>query len=126
MDAIDPMLAAVAALFVALAALFARERGQLYLTFFQQEEYDAPRFLRWLREQRAYDRVLTWALVAVAIVWVLGWRVGAETPFVLMAVALPLGFWRNRSSATWRVMRHNQPSAAPGSRRRGSAFQARM
>lgn len=97
MDAIDPMLAAVAALFVALAALFARERGQLYLTFFQQEEYDAPRFLRWLREQRAYDRVLTWALVAVALVWALGWRVGAETPFVLMAVALPLGFWRNRA-----------------------------
>ena len=99
MDAIDPMLAAVAALFVALAALFARERGALYLTFFQQEEYDAPRFLRWLREQRAHDRVLTWALVAVAVVWALGWRVGAggPTPFVLMAVAVPLGLWRNRA-----------------------------
>lgn len=42
-------------------------RAKAYLMFFQQEEYDGPRFLNWLRHKRFFDRRFTiWALVAIA------------------------------------------------------------
>ncbi len=53
-------------LLCALIALwFAFERGLTLMKFFQQEEYDSPRFINWLFEHNAYDKTATiWFLVA--------------------------------------------------------------
>ena len=45
--------------------VFAARRLLTYLHLFQQEEYDGPRFLRWLVANRAWDRRLSLGLVAV-------------------------------------------------------------
>jgi UDP-N-acetylmuramoyl-tripeptide--D-alanyl-D-alanine ligase len=47
--------------------VFAARRLLTYLHLFQQEEYDGPRFLRWLVHNRAWDRRLSLALLAVFI-----------------------------------------------------------
>jgi UDP-N-acetylmuramoyl-tripeptide--D-alanyl-D-alanine ligase len=44
---------------------FAARRLLIYLHLFQQEEYDGPRFLRWLIASRAWDRRLSLALLCV-------------------------------------------------------------
>jgi len=45
---------------------FMAERGLSLTMFFQQEEYDGPRFLAWLKSKRAYDRSASfWLLTAV-------------------------------------------------------------
>lgn len=55
-----PALAAIVALY------FAFERGLSLMMFFQQEEYDAPRFFTWLHENKAYDRRTSlWLVLAV-------------------------------------------------------------
>jgi len=59
-----------------LALWFAFERGLSLMMFFQQEEYDGPRFVRWLREKNGYDKVASlWLLLAGSI------SVGAHTIF---------------------------------------------
>jgi UDP-N-acetylmuramoyl-tripeptide--D-alanyl-D-alanine ligase len=54
---------------VALAGflVFAARRLLTYLHIFQQEEYDGPRFLRWLVHSGAFDRRLSLAIVAIFI-----------------------------------------------------------
>src|SRR5206468_1741920 len=47
--------------------VFAARRLLTYLHLFQQEEYDGPRFLRWLVHSRAWDRRLSLALLAVFV-----------------------------------------------------------
>jgi UDP-N-acetylmuramoyl-tripeptide--D-alanyl-D-alanine ligase len=46
-------------------AVFAARRLLTYLHLFQQEEYDNQRFLRWLGENRGWDRRLSLALLAI-------------------------------------------------------------
>ena len=58
--------------------IFAIRRLMSYLHIFQQEEYDGPRFLRWLVRTRSLDRKLSLVIVVLAVV----------------AIALPgLRFW---------------------------------
>jgi UDP-N-acetylmuramoyl-tripeptide--D-alanyl-D-alanine ligase len=47
--------------------VFAARRLLTYLHIFQQEEYDGPRFLRWLVHSGAFDRRLSLAIVAIFI-----------------------------------------------------------
>ena len=47
--------------------VFAARRLLTYLHIFQQEEYDGPRFLRWLLHSGAFDRRLSLAIVAIFI-----------------------------------------------------------
>lgn len=47
---------------------FAARRLLTYLHIFQQEEYDSPRFLRWLLRNQAFDRRLSLALIVLDIV----------------------------------------------------------
>uniref|UniRef100_B8DLD6 Mur ligase middle domain protein n=1 Tax=Nitratidesulfovibrio vulgaris (strain DSM 19637 / Miyazaki F) TaxID=883 RepID=B8DLD6_NITV9 len=52
-------------LFLGAAFLvFAVRRGLTYLHIFQQEEYDGPRFLRWMAAARAFDKRATLPLLA--------------------------------------------------------------
>ncbi|EGY26431.1 mur ligase family, glutamate ligase domain protein [Desulfovibrio sp. A2] len=52
-------------LFLGAAFLvFAARRGLTYLHIFQQEEYDGPRFLRWMAAARAIDKRATLPLLA--------------------------------------------------------------
>ncbi len=51
-------------LFLGAAFLvFAARRGLTYLHIFQQEEYDGPRFLRWMAAARAFDKRATLPLL---------------------------------------------------------------
>ena len=52
---------------IALVAfvVFAARRLLTYLHIFQQEEYDGPRFLRWLMHSGAFDRRLSLAIIAI-------------------------------------------------------------
>jgi UDP-N-acetylmuramoyl-tripeptide--D-alanyl-D-alanine ligase len=56
-------------LLVSLAALglFLYRRLLTYLQYFQQEEYDGPRFLRWLCATGAFDRKLSAVLLGLAV-----------------------------------------------------------
>ena len=53
-------------------AVFAARRLLTYLHIFQQEEYDGPRFLRWLWRGGALDRRLSLALIGLFIVELIG------------------------------------------------------
>jgi UDP-N-acetylmuramoyl-tripeptide--D-alanyl-D-alanine ligase len=53
-------------------AVFAARRLLTYLHIFQQEEYDGPRFLRWLWRERAFDRRLSLALIALFLIELIG------------------------------------------------------
>ncbi len=70
-------------------------RVKVYLTFFQQEEYDAKRFLAWLLKNRAVDLSATLLLL---LVFGLSWLVGARSPwfFYLAALAMSVGIARSR------------------------------
>jgi UDP-N-acetylmuramoyl-tripeptide--D-alanyl-D-alanine ligase len=57
------LLTSLAALVLAL--FFAFRRSLIYLHIFQQEEYDGPRFLRWLVASRSFDRKLSLALLLI-------------------------------------------------------------
>ena len=47
---------------------FTVERGLSYMQFFQQEEYDGPRFLQWLRGSGAFDkRTSLWGAIAILL-----------------------------------------------------------
>lgn len=65
MTELSPQLA-----FVIVTALlllwFSLERGMSLMMFFQQEEYDGPRFIQWLKDKRGYDKAASfWLTVAV-------------------------------------------------------------
>jgi len=59
-------VAVAGALFALIGfAVFAARRLLTYLHIFQQEEYDGPRFLRWLVHSGAFDRRLSLAIIVV-------------------------------------------------------------
>lgn len=64
------MVSSVSLIFVYLAYLaFGLRRGMTYLHIFQQEEYDAGRFLRWLGANRVFDTRLSAGLFFTSILW---------------------------------------------------------
>ena len=79
---------------VALAFLpFAWRRLLTYLHIFQQEEYDGPRFLRWIWQNAAFDR-----RASVIILALFGLSLLYPTPRLIvagfMAAVLVLGIFR--------------------------------
>src|SRR3954447_23208682 len=83
----------VAALFAVIGfGLFAARRLLTYLHIFQQEEYDGPRFLRWLWRSRAFDRRLSLVLVALFVIdLILAGRFAPRWLFVVLVGVLCLG-----------------------------------
>ena len=78
----------LSALFVVLAAIvFATRRLLRYLHIFQQEEYDAGRFLKWLVSSAAFDKKLSAALVLLIIL-----AVTTNVSPVTLNVALGIAF----------------------------------
>ncbi len=73
--------------------IFAGRRLLTYLHLFQQEEYDNDRFLSWLIQSAAFDRRLSGALIAIAIVQLLvpitlpGWLFPALAGAACLAAA---------------------------------------
>lgn len=68
-------------------------RARTYLMFFQQEEYDAPRFLRWVVRMGAADVVFSALLLTSAfIVW--GLRGDSRILWLAIAVLAALSAWR--------------------------------
>lgn len=65
---------------------FAARRLLTYLHFFQQEEYDVGRFLRWIAAERAFDRRLSLVLLALAIAQFL-WPAAAALSWLFPALA---------------------------------------
>lgn len=65
---INPLVASVAAALGLGLLWFAGVRGSALMMFFQQEEYDDARFIRWLHDKRAYDRAASIAFIAAAAV----------------------------------------------------------
>lgn len=65
------MTSALFGLIVIAFAAFAARRLLSYLHIFQQEEYDGPRFVRWMARTGSVDRRVTIALVilGVAVLW---------------------------------------------------------
>jgi UDP-N-acetylmuramoyl-tripeptide--D-alanyl-D-alanine ligase len=76
---------------------FAWYRLRLYLHFFQQQEYDAPRFLKWIVTSGSYDRRVSIfiALLAVLAEFLprlqVGWVASAIVAGLLLSTA-----WRER------------------------------
>jgi UDP-N-acetylmuramoyl-tripeptide--D-alanyl-D-alanine ligase len=80
----------------ALAFLvFAARRLLVLLRYFQQEEYDGPRFLRWLGHAGAFDRRATLGLLAVALapLPILSGRPLAVTVFAGFATVCAVAAW---------------------------------
>jgi UDP-N-acetylmuramoyl-tripeptide--D-alanyl-D-alanine ligase len=75
-------------------AAFAVRRLMSYLHIFQQEEYDATRFLPWLLRTRSLDRKLSAALVVLGVVEFAGvrsdWRAAGPWFGLALAVAFLL------------------------------------
>jgi UDP-N-acetylmuramoyl-tripeptide--D-alanyl-D-alanine ligase len=65
--------------------VFAARRLLTYLHIFQQEEYDGPRFLRWLWHNGAFDRRLSLAIVALFVAQLI---VGKSAPDWLFPVLI--------------------------------------
>ena len=88
--------------------VFAARRLLTYLHIFQQEEYDGPRFLRWLLHNGAFDRRLSLAIVAIFIAQlVLGasasdWVFPLAIGVLCVAVA---GDWVNSYWHFWNISR---------------------
>lgn len=80
----------VGALFVT-SMFFAWRRLLSYLQYFQQEEYDAKRFLNWMWQRRAWDKnlsarlLLAWMLVLLLVV---GGSLFSEPPAWILKVFL--------------------------------------
>ena len=75
-------------------ALFALRRLLTYLHLFQQEEYDNSRFLAWIAREWAFDRRLSFALIAIGAMQMLqpyhtipAWAFGALAGLACVAVA---------------------------------------
>jgi UDP-N-acetylmuramoyl-tripeptide--D-alanyl-D-alanine ligase len=65
--------------------VFAARRLLTYLHIFQQEEYDGPRFLRWLLHSGAFDRRLS---IAIVVLFVAQWIVGSSASAWLFPAAI--------------------------------------
>jgi UDP-N-acetylmuramoyl-tripeptide--D-alanyl-D-alanine ligase len=70
---------------------FAAKRLMTYLHIFQQEEYDAKRFLNWMGRTLAFDRRVSLAFIALVILGV----AGASMPslHILGALVFLAAFW---------------------------------
>lgn len=86
---------APAALIGAAFVVFAYRRLLTYLHIFQQEEYDGPRFLRWLLASRSVDTRLSFILFAL---FALSFAYPTQGIIVagFMAFAMLLAAWRER------------------------------
>ncbi len=91
------LLASYAPGFVALAGftLFALKRLLTYLHVFQQEEYDGPRFLAWIRAGLVIDRRLTFILAGLTLLSLV-YPAPSIVVAGFMALACGLGAWRER------------------------------
>ena len=76
---------------VAGFVVFAARRLFVYLHLFQQEEYDGRRFLAWLVSGRAWDRRLSWALLAIFAVQMLPHARAVPAVFAVLAGVACLG-----------------------------------
>jgi UDP-N-acetylmuramoyl-tripeptide--D-alanyl-D-alanine ligase len=65
-----PVNLILAALGALLVLWFLVERGLSLMMFFQQEEYDSPRFINWLKDKKGYDRAASYLMLSAAIVGV--------------------------------------------------------
>ena len=72
-------------------AVFAARRLLTYLHLFQQEEYDNTRFLRWIGENRGWDRRLSLILLAIFAAQLLLLALVPEAVFVALAGLACLG-----------------------------------
>lgn len=85
--------------FLGVAALSAA-RLALLLIYFQQEEYDGPRFLRWVGANRATDITFSAAAALMAAGMALGVRAEFGFGFILLASAvLAVRDWRRQKTA---------------------------
>lgn len=73
--------------------LWLRLRG--YLLFFQQEEYDRRRFLRWLRETGARDRATSLAALVAGVLLFAGEAIPRAVPMLLLVAGLAEGMRRS-------------------------------
>ncbi len=64
---LDPWALAIPALLALGMLWFAAARGAALMMFFQQEEYDNPRFISWFREKRAFDITASIWFIAAAV-----------------------------------------------------------
>ena len=98
-------------LFLPLALWFALERGKTLMMIFQQEEYDDARFLVWLTQNHAFDRVASLWLAAAVLVGTIGQNtlpgeVGTMLGMVLFliwplcVIAMVHGAMRSRAART--------------------------
>lgn len=92
-----------------LAFLFAVMRGNALMMFFQQEEYDNVRFVRWLGDKRAYDKVASiFTLLALFLAglqqtqWFSDITASVAglvvAPFILALLGVVAGISRSRST----------------------------
>ena len=79
-------MTALSVLFTVLGfAVFAARRLLTYLHLFQQEEYDIRRFLRWIGENRGWDRRLSLILFAIFAAQLILLALVPEAAFVVLA-----------------------------------------
>lgn len=78
-------------LFIAALGYFAWVRSKTHLAYFQQEEYDGPRYLRAMLDVRLYD---VQASAALIVLWGLKALTGWAVYPVLAAVVLAVIAWR--------------------------------
>ena len=79
-------------------------RGKAYLQFFQQEEYDAGRFLSWYSTARAFDRWATFiSLSGMGALLVAEWALTETQDGVKTAdlTGLSIPFWMVIIAGTW-------------------------
>jgi UDP-N-acetylmuramoyl-tripeptide--D-alanyl-D-alanine ligase len=72
-------------------AAFAAKRLMTYLHIFQQEEYNALRFLNWMIKSAAFDRRISLAFMALALLGFAG--ASPASLHILGALALFAAFW---------------------------------
>lgn len=93
-------------LFIAALVLFGWRRILAYLRFFQQEEYNQVRFVRWMTSHRAFDKRGT-AIVACALVANLlfcgGWIVPLSALLAATALVVTVYFFESDPRSTGKI-----------------------
>lgn len=67
LSTINPIVGTTVAAMALVVLWFAASRGSALMMFFQQEEYDNVRFIAWLKDKKAYDKVASYWLLAAAV-----------------------------------------------------------
>lgn len=96
-DELTPFVWAL--LLVPFLMFIAYQRMQTYMMFYQQEEYDSPRFIRWLQHHRAWDRQASMVLLAAVLMTILGQyrQMAFLLDFSLVPVVLAFALAHKRS-----------------------------